>query len=73
MNRLALCFAILTAGCATQPEYFWVRPDSTPQEFSMDQGQCRAQGFAVPGASLLQAVLVFDGCMQGKGWTKQAR
>jgi hypothetical protein len=36
----------------------------------MDHGQCRAQAFAVPGVSLLQAVLVLDGCMHGKGYTK---
>lgn len=65
--------AAVLAGCATQPEFVWMKNGSTEQEFYQDNGQCRAQAFSVPGVSLMQAVLVFEACLQGKGWYKMPR
>jgi hypothetical protein len=71
MKKLALvALAVALAGCATNNDWAWDKPGSTQRDFDMDHGQCRAQAFAVPGVSLLQAVLVLDGCMHGKGYTK---
>jgi hypothetical protein len=56
------------AACA-QPTRTWYRPGATQQDFYMDQGQCKAQAFSVPGGSLLQVALILNSCMQGKGWS----
>ena len=57
------------SGCATQQ--VWMREGSTQDDFYRDQGQCKAQGFGVANVSLLQAAIVFNSCMQGKGWYLQ--
>ncbi len=66
--RVALVLALL-AGCAT-PDLRWYRDGSTQKEFNVDSGQCRAQAFSVPLGSALQQIIVFEGCMEGKGWYK---
>jgi len=68
-----LAFALATlwlAACATRQQV-WVRNGSTQDDFYRDQGQCKAQGFGVANANLLQAAIVFNSCMQGKGWYLQ--
>lgn len=73
MKAIAALALVTLTGCATQQqEWHWAKAGAGNQEFSMDAGQCRAQSFAVPGVSLLQAALVYDGCMHGKGWQKTA-
>lgn len=63
--------ALILAGCATHKnDFVWMRDGSTDQEFYQDQGQCRAQAFSVPGAPPMQVIMVYDGCMSGKGWYK---
>jgi hypothetical protein len=65
---LALSVTWLSA-CARQQ--VWVRNGSTQDDFYRDRGQCQAQGFSVANPSLLQAAIVFNSCMQGKGWYLQ--
>jgi hypothetical protein len=71
----AVVLTTLATGCAKNDNWAWDKSGSTQQSFSADHGQCRAQAFSVPGATVLQAALVLDGCMHGKGWQKvpQAR
>lgn len=59
--------AALLAGCASQ-ETAWNKPGATQDQFNMDQGQCHAQAFSVPGASNMQIALVHNSCMRGKGY-----
>jgi hypothetical protein len=49
MTRLLAVVAggVLLAACATQKT--WYREGASQQDFSMDQGQCQAQGFSVAG------------------------
>lgn len=61
--------AVLLAGCATT-EDVWVGGSGN---FDMDQGQCHAQAFSVPGAPLMQISLVYNACMRGKGWRLERR
>jgi hypothetical protein len=56
---------LLFASCA-QP--VWVKPGARQQDFYMDSGQCKAQGFSVANANALQVALVYNSCMRGKGW-----
>lgn len=59
---------LLLAGCATT-ERVWEKPGATQQEFAQDQGQCQAQGFGAPaGPTSLQAAMMMNACMRGKGW-----
>jgi hypothetical protein len=73
-HRPDCVFGLASAGCAPgttgyeQALQQWYRAGATQQDFAMDQGQCQAQGFGVPGASVLQAALVYNACMRGKGW-----
>lgn len=66
---------LLLAGCETaQREVYWEKPGSTQQEFHMDSGQCRAQAFgSFYGPVSFQAVMVFQSCMQGRGWYQVER
>jgi hypothetical protein len=65
MRRLAVL--LLLAGCATTHNA-WFKDGATQQDFYMDQGQCKAQAFSAPGMPMMQVGLVFNSCMQGKGW-----
>lgn len=67
-SLLLLMAAAISFGCA-QKEVRWNKPGATQQEFSMDQGQCRAQAFAVPLTSLVQRVVIYEACMQGRGYS----
>ena len=55
------------AGCATT-ETVWEKSGASNHDFYVDQGQCKAQGAAVPGMALMQVVIVYQNCMAGKGW-----
>jgi len=68
MTRGTLLAALFLTACAAQQEYVWNRPGATQQEFAMESGQCRAQAFSVPNAPLMQVAIVYNSCMQGKGW-----
>lgn len=61
--RALLCLPLVA--CASDPAPRWVGSGN----LAVDQGQCQAQAFSVPGASALQIGLVFNACMRGKGWT----
>lgn len=65
-------FVLLLAGCATT-EDVWVQQGASDQQFYMDRGQCQAQAFGAPGMQALQVALIFNGCMQGKGWHTEER
>lgn len=60
---------LLAFGCAPQKQ--WYKDGTTPQDFSMDQGQCKAQAFSISGGNMMQIAIVFNSCMQGKGWNLQ--
>ena len=69
--RLIALSALILAACATQQKQsYWEKPGSTRAQFDADMGYCRAQAFSVPGATqnLMQAVIVQNSCMNGKGW-----
>jgi hypothetical protein len=57
----------LLSSCATT-ETVWDKPNSSQQEFYRDSGQCKAQGFGATGMNMYQVTLIFNSCMQGKGW-----
>lgn len=57
-------------GCATQQNY-WVKQGASNEEFEMDKGQCTAQAFSIPNATLMQIAIVQNQCLRGKGWYLQ--
>lgn len=67
--RVALLALMVLAGCASHK--VWVRPGASQQDFAMDSGQCKAQAFSVPNAPMMQVAVVYNSCMQGKGWHTQ--
>lgn len=74
MLRTIVIAALLLAGCESQPKKeVWVRSDGGgSQEILMaDDGQCKAQAFSVPNAPMMQIGMVYNACMQGKGWYRQ--
>ena len=67
-TALVAALGLVLAGCG---QMVWVKPGASNQDFYMDRGQCQAQAFGVPGASNLQIALVYNSCMQGKGWYQE--
>lgn len=67
--RPALVLLALVTSCAA-PQKLWMKTGAGEQEFNADAGQCKAQGFGVPGAmyNTTQVAIVYNSCMQGKGW-----
>lgn len=66
--KKAICLAVLLGGCATT-ERVWMHSDNTEERYRVDRGQCLAQGSAAfQGPQSIQAAMIFNGCMQGKGW-----
>ncbi len=68
LHVTALAGVAMMIGCAAPVEPNWVRQGASKETLQADMGQCRAQAYGVPGVSALQAALVYDGCMQGKGY-----
>lgn len=67
MRVFLIAFAL--AGCANGPSV-WTKPGgNTPQEFTVDSGQCSAQANSgSPSMIARQMQAIYEGCMQGKGW-----
>lgn len=72
--RYIMILLIFLSACATQKKdnWYWYKEGAGQQELNQDHGQCRAQAFSGNG-NLMQAVLVLDGCMQGKGWQRRSQ
>jgi malonyl CoA-acyl carrier protein transacylase len=68
MKTAIAAILCLVGGCA---QTVWVKPGASAQDFYRDHGQCNAQAFSVPGASLMQVAIVQNACLQGKGWYTQ--
>jgi hypothetical protein len=62
-----LCFLAFLTGCATGGDPVWVKSGATQNDFHMDSGQCKAQAFSAT-TNLLQVGIIYNTCMQGKGW-----
>jgi hypothetical protein len=72
MRLISLLATVALSGCVTgESDFVWDHPNSNEQQFHMDSGQCRAQAFQMPGSSLRRSVVVFESCMQGKGYYKR--
>ena len=67
--------ALLLAACAPMQNQnlYWEKPGASSQQFEMDKGQCQAQAFSIPNAPLVQAAVVFNSCLRGKGWVQVER
>jgi hypothetical protein len=59
--------AVTLMGCATQKESYWFKANSSQADFNQDAGACRAQAFGSSG-NTVRIAIVYNGCMQGKGW-----
>lgn len=76
MRPATLALLLALAGCATEPKQEpWTKLDGSGSqaELTADDGQCKAQAFAVPGAmnNTLQVAAVYNSCMQGKRWVRK--
>lgn len=65
--RTLLLASVLLAGCATQ-QFVWRKAGANSEDYYRDRGQCQAQAFQGGVGSLMQAAIIMNGCMQGKGW-----
>ena len=68
-----LLISIWLSGCATNNNnnWHWEKQGASSYEFDIDNGQCRAQGFAGTGGMLTWGtIMIIDSCLQGKGWYK---
>ena len=65
-----ILISLLLMGCAQQQNY-WVKRGASGEDFEMDKGQCSAQAFSIPNATLMQIAIVQNQCLRGKGWNLQ--
>jgi hypothetical protein len=65
MKNFIVSLAVCLAGCGTT---YWEKPGATTQDFYSDAGQCKAQAFSAPGMYAMQVAIIYNSCMQGKGW-----
>ena len=67
-----LIATICLTGCATNTNnWHWEKSGSSEYEFNIDNGQCRAQGFAGTGGMLTWGtIMIIHSCLEGKGWYK---
>lgn len=72
MKSISLVLLVLLSGCQTT-ESVWVKPGASQQDFYMDAGQCRAQAFSVASGNMMQIAIVYNSCMQGRGWYSEER
>jgi hypothetical protein len=72
MYRIICVITICTAmaACASEPEQQWVwyKKGATQDDFDTDHGYCTAQAFGNGNVSVLQAAIVQNACLKGKGW-----
>lgn len=66
MRMSAMLLSLALVACASAP---WANSDSS-KDFGMDSGQCQAQAYSA-GAGSAPRQLIYNACMQGKGWYKQ--
>lgn len=73
-TTLLFLIAFFLKGCATNNNnnnWHWEKRGSSSYEFDMDNGQCRAQGFAGTGGVLnWGTIMIIQSCLEGKGWYK---
>lgn len=72
-NTCILLICIWLTGCAASNNnnWHWEKRGASSYEFDIDNGQCRAQGFAGTGGMLTWGtIFIIDSCLQGKGWYK---
>ena len=67
--RIAVFFMVILAGCASlNPK--WTKPDSTSQDFAVDDAQCDRLALAASNEiNTVHRMINYTGCMKGKGWT----
>lgn len=65
--------AVTLTGCASlsEPAWGWYRDGQTQQAFNMDMANCRNEAMPYASTNMLQAAMVIDNCMVGKGWVKR--
>lgn len=66
MKRAILLFSLLNAACSTP--HPWAKNGATQEDLAVESAQCKAQAFSVPNVSVVQTAMVYNACMQGKGW-----
>lgn len=73
MKYLILLAALCAAGCATSKGWKWAKDGSTSNDYSMDMGQCKAQGLSgTMGMINMGTAMIINSCMEGKGWRQKA-
>lgn len=65
---LRAIFALLCAGVAGCAATQWAHPNGN--DFGVDSGQCQAQAYSA-GSGAAPRQLIYNSCMQGKGWQRQ--
>jgi hypothetical protein len=70
MRVAALVLVAALCGCASESDQQWVwyKKGATQDDFDTDHGYCTAQAFGNGNVSVLQAAIVQNACLKGKGW-----
>ncbi len=73
-NRMALIGLLALAGCASTPEYTWVKPKATEQQYTIADAACTAEAYkAIPDGGKVSCAPVGSHVLCNSGVGKKAR
>ena len=58
----------LLGGCA---KYYWTKPGSTPEQFSVASAACVKEATVVPAAATSIEILTYRQCLEKQGYVRQ--
>ncbi len=65
---IAACSIVALGGCA---KFYWVKPASTPEQFSRDNAKCKAEASSSPAAAPDVEQLTYRRCLRALGYERQ--
>ena len=73
-HRIALICLLALAGCASMPEYTWVKPQATDRQYTIADAACTAEAYkAIPDGGKVNCDLVGSQMFCNSGIGRKAR
>lgn len=67
----AVAILLIATACATPKQ--WVKQGASESDFRLESADCKARAFSIPNAPPVQIAIVYNECMQSKGWQTEPK